>query len=95
MAQSTILAAAKTAATSTDVTVTAGTPVTIGVFSATYGRVPHDALFTVYADTPGADNVWAVLTDEKRAVTIEAPGTYRVKRTVYSTGESFGVYLET
>lgn len=95
MAQSTILAAAKTAATSTDVAVAAGVTVTIGIFSATYDRCPHDAIFTVYQDTPGADNVVTTLTDERRSVVLSGPGTFRVGRVAYSVGTAFGVFSET
>ena len=94
MAQSTILAAAKTAATSTDVTVGSGSTVTIGLFSSAYDRVPAGAIFTVYQDTPGADNVVTTLTDERRSVVLSGPGTFRVGRVAYSTGTAFGVFSE-
>lgn len=53
MAQTTILAAAQTTATSTDVVVPAGAVVTIGLFAT--GDVPPQARAAVYIDTPSGD----------------------------------------
>jgi hypothetical protein len=94
MAQSTILAAGNTAATSTDITVAAGESVKVGIFTANSGKLPGVALFNVCEDTPGADNVIATLRDKEREYVIAGPGTYRVTRNAY-TGRAFGVFLET
>lgn len=93
MAQSTILAAGNTAATSTDVVVASGATVVIGIFSASADTVPADVRFSVFRDTPGADNTMILLNNNCRAVTITGPGTYRVGRPAY-TGTAFGVFLE-
>lgn len=93
MAQSTILAAGTTAGTSTDVVVAAGAVVVVGVFSAVSDTLPVTVLFSVFRDTPGADNTMALLNNNFRAVTITGPGTFRVGRPDY-TGTAFGVFLE-
>lgn len=93
MAQSTILAAGNTSATSTDVVVAAGVTVAIGIFSATADTVPAAVVFTVFQDTPGADNTLAQLNNNYRALAIVGPGTFRVSRPAY-TGAAFGVFLE-
>ena len=98
MAQSTILAAATTAGTSTDVAVAAGSTVTVGIFSATGNPLPASVQFTVWIDTPGADQRIAVIgsstsADATTAIQLAGPGTYRVTRPVY-TGEAYGVFLE-
>lgn len=94
MAQSTILAAAITAATSTDVVVAAGAQVTIGIFSAAAEDLPLGVIFEVMQDTPGADNVAARLHQGNRAEVLSGPGTFRVKRYAY-VGPAFGVFIET
>lgn len=94
MTQTTILAAASTLATSTDVVVTPGTFTTIGIFSAAEGRLPVDAMITVYQDSPGVDNIVQTLNNERRSIVLIGPGTYRVIRQAY-TGTAFGAYSET
>lgn len=54
MAQTTILAAAQTNATSSDVTVAAGAIVTLSAFVSS-GMLPAGASLQVFLDTPGAD----------------------------------------
>lgn len=92
MAQSTILAAGTTAATSTDVVVAAGASVTVGLFAATELTLQAGAVLTVMIDTPGADNIVQVLDNTQRQVQLFGPGTFRVKRPV--TPAAFGVFLE-
>lgn len=94
MAQSTILAAGNTSATSTDVVVAAGSSVKVGIFATNNWKLPREALFNVCEDTPGADNIIATLRDKEREFVIAGPGTYRVTRNAY-TGRAFGVFLET
>ena len=94
MAQSTLLAAGHTAATSTDLVVAAGAFATIGVFSAAVGRLAQDGIFTVMQDTPGVDNNVTTLDNTRRSVVLIGPGTFRVTRTAY-TGTDFGVFGET
>lgn len=93
MAQSTILAPGNTAATSTDVVVAAGATVVVGIFSAANDALVPQVYFTVFQDTPGADNTAALLNNNYRALAIVGPGTFRIARPAY-TGTAFGVFLE-
>lgn len=93
MTQSTILAAGNTAATSTDVVVAAGAFVVIGIFSAASDSLTIPTVFSVFQDTPGADNVIALLNNNYRSLSLVGPGTFRVGRPAY-TGTAFGVFLE-
>lgn len=93
MAQSTILAAGITAATSTDVAVAAGASVTVGIFAAGAGALPSSVQFRVYVDTPGADRVAAKLTQASPVTVVAGPCTFRVRRPAY-TGTAFGVFTE-
>jgi len=98
MAQSTILAAGNSAATSTDIAVAAGATVTVGIFSAAGNPLPVNVQFTVWIDTPGADQRVTSLglstgADTVVATQLSGPGTFRVTRPAY-TGEAYGVFLE-
>ena len=93
MAQTTLLAAGTTSATSSDFTVAAGDVATVGLFAATTARLPIDCIFNVMQDTPGADNHVVALDDTTRSVVVVGPGTFRVTRPAY-TGTAFGVFLE-
>lgn len=95
MAQSTILAAGNTAATSTDITVALGAVAKVGIFcaDADASRLPATAIIELKEDTPSTDNTVIQFKDGSRSYLITAPGTYRVTRTAY-TGTAFGVYLE-
>ena len=94
MAQTTILAAGTSAAVSSNVTVAAGSVVSIGVFSDV--AIPAGVALFIKQDTPASsDNIVGKLTHNCRAVTISAPGTYRVSRSNISAGGvSVGAYLE-
>lgn len=92
MAQTTILAAGTTAATSTDVVVAAGATVTIGVFTAAASGIPGNEGVQVYIDTPGNDQYAVSLTGNKPTQVISGPGTFRAVRGVTTT--SLGVYTE-
>lgn len=94
MAQSTILAAATTAATSTDVVVAAGAVVTVGIYSDAAVDLPLGVMFDVMQDTPGADNLAARLHQASRTAVLSGPGTFRVKRHAYA-GPAFGAFVET
>lgn len=93
MAQTTILAAANTAGTSSDIVVAAGAVVTVGIFSAAAGALPADVAMQVMQDTPGADNHAATLNNSRRTAVLTGPGTFRVRRPAY-TGTAFGVFTE-
>lgn len=92
MAQSTILAAATAAGTSSDVVVAAGASVTIGLFVASGGLPPQDFAL-VYQDTPGGDNPLCELTGTKPTTVLSGPGTFRVVKG--ATSVAVGVFTET
>jgi hypothetical protein len=92
MAQTTILAAATAAGTSTDVVIAAGATVTLGVFTAT-DSVPGNEGAAVYADTPGSDLVIAELTGSHPVLQFVGPCTLRVKKG--ETSAAIGVFSET
>lgn len=96
MAQNTVLAAGNTAATSSDIVVTAGAVVTVGVFAASGVsiNIPHAARFNLLIETPGADQFVASFDNQTRQHVLAAPGTYKVSRNAY-TGTAFGVFTET
>lgn len=77
-----ILAAGTAAANSTDVTVTAGVPVTLFLFAASDGPVPSEADCDIQiSETVGGTyHTIGKLTGKSPAVQIDAPGTYRVAR---------------
>lgn len=91
MAQSTILAAAQTTATSTDVVVAAGGVATIGLFAT--GDVPPRARAAVYIDTPSGDQFVKFLQGSQPEV-ISGPGTFRVVRraSIARHGVDVGIY---
>lgn len=96
MTQTSILAPASTAGTSTDIVVAAGAVVTVGIYAAAENsRLPLGVHFSIKADTPGGDNELhdAALRQNSRQTVLAGPGTYRVSRPDY-TGTGFGVYIE-
>lgn len=93
MAQATNLAAAKTAATSTDVVVASGDFATIGIFTDEAAGIPANVGVRVYQDTPSADVLVFLLNGNDPTRTITGPGTYRAVRGV--TTVNIGVFSET
>ena len=94
MAQSTVLAAGVTAATSSDIVVAAGSAVTVGIFSAAAELAPAWLVFVIDQVTPGAINSIGTLDGTRRQVVLAGPGTFRVRRPAYPT-TAFGVFIET
>lgn len=94
MAQSTILAAGTAAATSSDVVLAAGESCVVGLFSDTANAQVSQQV-RVMMDTPGADNVVALLSTSQLQVQLAGPGTFRVVREeAPAGGASFGVFKE-
>jgi hypothetical protein len=93
MTQTTVLAAAQTAATSSDIVVVAGTPVSCGIFAT--GNIPAAVIVDLCADTPGTDNLVFKLTAQTPIICISGPGTYRAyRRDISAHGVDVGVYKE-
>lgn len=93
MAQTTILAAGNTAATSTDIVIADAQPVNVGVFGSAATHLPRDVIFSVLMVTPGAAMPIAQLGLTSPAVSLQGPGTFRVVRPAYA-GAAFGVFLD-
>ena len=94
MAQATILAAGKTAATSSDVTVAPGDVAKIGLFVTGTDAVPDRVALVVLEDTPDADNVIGQLDAGTPSIVVQGPGTYRVARPAIPSMVAVGVYAE-
>jgi len=93
MAQTTILAANTTPATSSDVVVAAGGVATIGLFAS--GTIPSGVQVSVRIDSPGDDQPAAVLNLWNPVTVLAGPGTFRaVRPDISSYGVSVGVYTE-
>lgn len=90
MAQTTVLSAGTTAATSTDIVVAAGSVVTVGLFSAV--KVPASVRCPVHIDGPTGSQVIGALSGNNVTLTLSGPGTFFVTRPV--VGVSVGVFTE-
>jgi hypothetical protein len=94
MAQNTVLAAAQTAATSTDIVLAAGESVTVGIFAAT--EIPNELRLSLRQDTPSGDNFVKHLTGREPSCVISGPGTFRVYRPLLTSfALDVGVFTET
>lgn len=93
MAQSTILALGHLAASSTDIVIAAGASVTVGAFTAD-GAPPSGLQLSVMSDTPGADVLVGLITEQDRVVSVNGPGTFRVLRPLIDATIPVGVFLE-
>ena len=94
MAQTTILAAGTTVATSTDVVVAAGSTVSISIFTDNAAGLPGNHSVTVWMDTPSAVDVFvAELTGGSPATVVSGPGTFRAKRG-FGLSTNVGVFTE-
>ena len=93
MAQTTILEAGQTEATSSDITLAQNETRTVGIFSSAV--IPDYFDFQIMIDTPGDDRRFAILNNRTPAVVLSGPGTYRVKRPDISDGAvDAGVFTE-
>lgn len=94
-----ILAIGNTAATSSTVTVAAGAPVTIGLFTASSGPIPY-LPSPILCDIADPSVNWAqtgvILDSLNTTVLLIAPGDYRFRRPNYSAatppGASVGIF---
>ena len=108
MAQNTVLALGRTAATSSAITVTT-TPVTVSIFSDVAGpdglcSFPGEAVCAVFMDSPGSVNPALILaggnpvllSQQQTQVVLTSPGEYYVKRPLLpSTVPQVGVFTQT
>ena len=93
MAQTTILAAGQTTATSSTVVVS-GTPVTLSLFSA--GNIPNECSFAISLLAPTGKQVLGYLVKNNPAYSIGSPGSYVVDRIITQVGGiDIGVFSET
>jgi hypothetical protein len=93
MPQTTLIEPGTDAITSSDVVVASGARVKISMFSTAGQGYPHGAI-RLLERTPGAPNELARLSNARPSVAIDGPATVYVER-LASTGQSFGVMLET
>lgn len=90
--QSTLLSAAKTAATSTDLNIGQGEAKTIGIFTDDAGGIPSNEFCRVFVDTPSNDLMSFTLSGARPIQVVTGPCTVRVKRPV--TSVNIGVFAE-
>jgi hypothetical protein len=93
MTQSTILAAADTAADSSNVTIVSGASVTLSLFSAS--SLPLSTSMAIFLTTPSGSSQVGSLSYSAPTVSIYSPGVYFVRRTAGSNpGANVGVSLD-
>jgi hypothetical protein len=81
-----VLASGTSAADSSDITVTAGVPVTVFLSTATSVPVPSDVQCDVKVKAAGGTyHTVGQLTGARPALVIDGPGVYRVSRTSASS----------
>jgi len=90
MAQTQILAAGTTAATSTDVTLAAGAIANLSAFTSS-SQWAAGQILGVYIDTNGDDALVGTLTRDNPRFVAQGPGVYRVRRPAAPTGSGIGV----
>ena len=94
MAQSTILAAAQTAGTSTEIVVADGETVIVGIFASS--DIPNGVALSLHIATPGRNGFVQKLTNDFHHAQIPGPASYYVNRPDISAhGVNVGVFLNT
>jgi len=94
MTQTTILAAADTAADSSSITVSSGASVTVSLFCAS--ALPISTSMAIFLNTPSSSVVQVgSLSHSNPTVSLYSPGVYFVRRTATSNpGVNVGVSLD-
>ena len=93
MTQATVLAAADTAANSSDITVVSGASVTISLFSVS--ALPASCSMDIILKTPGSTMVVGNINRTNPTTSIYAPGVYYVARSAGSNpGVNVGVSVD-
>jgi hypothetical protein len=93
MAQTTVLAAGTTDATSSAIVVPAGATVTVSLFSA--AEIPLSCTMDIILSAPSGDQIVGALTKYDPSVGIYAPGTFYVVRAGRNmSGVDVGAFIE-
>lgn len=92
MAQTTLIAAGTTLASSADTIITTSTVVTVGLFVAS-GSIPVATSAQIYIKTPGANTLIGTLNATTPVLQVQGPGTIVVAR--LATPVAVGVFLTT
>lgn len=93
MAQATILAAAQTAAQSTDIVVPAGTQVTVSLFAAS--KINQRVRCPIHQKGPTGSRVIGYLNGRTVSTVLSGPGTFFVTRpAITEFGLNVGVFTE-
>lgn len=94
MAQSTILAAGQTAATSTEIVIAAGDTAIVGIFAS--ADIPNGVALSLHIKTPGRNGFVRKLTNDFHHTQIPGPASYYVNRpAITEHGVDVGVFLNT
>ena len=75
----TVLAAGQTAAASSVITVGEGERVTVGIFAGS-GAIPYPVALNVRINSPGSDEIVAVLNRANNTTVLSGPGSFVVRR---------------
>lgn len=93
MAQTTVLAAAQTAAVSSDIVVPAGSQVSVSIFAA--AGIPAGVRCSLLMKTPSKPERIAALTSINPSTLITGPGTFVVTRPLITAfGVNVGAFTE-
>ena len=93
MAQTTVLAAAQTAAQSSDIVVAQGTVVSVGLFAAV--DVPSTVRCAVFIKGPAGAQFIGALTGNTPTMLLSGPGTFYVSRpSLTAIGVNVGAFTE-
>lgn len=93
MAQTTVLAAAQTAAQSSDIVVAAGASVTVGLFAAS--DINMRVRCPIHIKGPTGSRVIGYLTGRDTSTVLSSPGTYFVTRpSITALGLNVGVFTD-
>ncbi len=91
MTQTTVLAAGQTAAESSEITLSAGAVVTVGIFGS--AKIPAEVTLRVVVVTPGLAQTVATLSESSSVTALTGPGTFKVVRPdITSYGVNVGVF---
>lgn len=93
MAQASILAPGATGADSTNVVVTAGATVSLGIYLAS-GELDEQAFGVVMANTPGVAIQIDKIDESRPLIAISGPGSFFIRRPSNGRGLSYGFFSD-